>query len=122
MPELPDIIVYVEALEKRLLGQPLQRIRISSPFLLRTFSPPLDSVAGKRVIAIRRVGKRIAFGLETDLWLVIHLMIAGRLHWREPGAKLAGKINIAAFDFPNGTLLLTEAGTKKRAALHLLKG
>ncbi len=122
MPELPDITVYVEALERRLIGEPLQNARIASPFLLRTFAPPIHSVIGKQVLAVRRVGKRIALGFEEELWLVIHLMIAGRLHWRQPGIKLAGKINLAAFDFPDGTLLLTEAGTKKRAALHLLQG
>ena len=122
MPELPDITVYLEALERRVLGQPLKQVRVVSPFLLRTASPPLASVNGKNVIALRRIGKRIAFGLEDDLWLVLHLMIAGRLHWREAGVKLAGKVSLAAFDFPNGALLLTEAGTKKRASLHLVRG
>ena len=122
MPELPDITIYLEALEQRILGQPLQRIRISSPFLLRTAVPPIDLVERKRVLKLRRIGKRIALGLEAQLWLVLHLMIAGRLHWSEPGAKLARKFGLAAFDFPNGTLLLTEAGTKKRASLHLVEG
>ena len=122
MPELPDITVYLEALERRVLGQPLKQVRVVSPFLLRTASPPLASVNGKNVIALRRIGKRIAFGLEDDLWLVLHLMIAGRLHWREAGVKLAGKVSLASFDFPNGALLLTEAGTKKRASLHLMRG
>ena len=122
MPELPDITIYLEALEARILGQPLQRIRISSPFLLRTAVPPIAIAQGKRVVKLRRVGKRIVVGLERELWLVLHLMIAGRLHWREPGAKLARKLGLAAFDFPNGTLLLTEAGTKKRASLHLVEG
>ena len=122
MPELPDITVYLEALERRVLGQPLKQVRVVSPFLLRTASPPLASVNGKNVIALRRIGKRIAFGLEDDVWLVLHLMIAGRLHWREAGVKLAGKVSLAAFDFPNGALLLTEAGTKKRASLHLVRG
>jgi len=122
MPELPDITIYLEALEQRVLDQPLQRIRISSPFLLRTAVPPIDLAQGQRVVKLRRIGKRIAFGLESGLWLVLHLMIAGRLHWREPGAKLVRKLGLAAFDFPNGTLLLTEAGTKKRASLHLVDG
>jgi len=122
MPELPDITIYLEALEERILDRLLQHIRISSPFLLRTAVPPIDVAQSKRVVKLRRIGKRIALGLETGLWLVLHLMIAGRLHWREPGAKLARKLGLAAFDFPNGTLLLTEAGTKKRASLHLVEG
>ncbi len=122
MPELPDITVYLEALEQRILGQELEGVRIGSPFVLRTFDPPLESVRGKTVRELRRVGKRIAIGLEGDLWLVLHLMIAGRLHWKPRGARLAGKNNLAAFDFPNGTLLLTEAGSKRRAALYLLQG
>ncbi len=122
MPELPDITIYLEALEQRIIGQPLQRIRISSPFLLRTAVPPIDLVQRKRVLKLRRIGKRIALGLEAEFWLVLHLMIAGRLHWRESGAKLVRKFGLAAFDFPNGTLLLTEAGTKKRASLHLVEG
>src|SRR5579859_2065215 len=122
MPELPDITIYLEALQKRILSEPLQHIRLGNPFLLRTAVPPLSRAEGKRVVALRRIGKRIALGLEDDLWLVLHLMIAGRLHWREPGAKLARKLGSAAFDFPNGSLLLTEAGTKKRASLHLVQG
>jgi formamidopyrimidine-DNA glycosylase len=122
MPELPDITIYIETLERRILDQPLTKIRIASPFLLRTVSPPIDSISGRTVRRIRRIGKQIAFGFDDDLWLVLHLMIAGRLHWREPGAKLAGKVNLAALDFPNGTLLLTEAGSKKRAALRLVQG
>jgi len=122
MPELPDITIYIEALERRVLGQSPTNIRIASPFLLRTVTPPLNSVIGKRVSSLRRLGKRIAFGFEDDLWLVLHLMIAGRLHWRQPGVKLAGKQNLAAFDFSNGSLVLTEAGTKKRASLHLVQG
>ncbi|HEY0943616.1 MAG TPA: DNA-formamidopyrimidine glycosylase family protein [Opitutaceae bacterium] len=122
MPELPDITVYLESLERRVSGQVLERVRVTSPFLLRTAMPPLSTVHGKKVVALRRLGKRIALGLEGDLWLVLHLMIAGRLHWREPGAKPAGRIGLAAFDFSNGTLVLTEAGTKKRASLHLLQG
>ena len=122
MPELPDIVVYIEALEKRILGQTLDAVRIASPFLVRTAAPPLKSVEGKRVRELRRIGKRIAIGLEEDLWLVLHLMIAGRLHWRARGVKVARPRGLAAFDFPNGSLLLTEAGSKKRASLHLVLG
>ena len=122
MPELPDITVYLEALERRIVGQTLEGVRVNSPFLLRTFDPPLDAVRGKTVRELRRLGKRIAIGLDDELWLVLHLMIAGRLHWKPPGAKLSGKLDLAAFDFPTGTLLLTEAGTKRRASLHLLRG
>ena len=122
MPELPDIVVYIEALEKRILGQTLEHVRVASPFLLRTAAPPLQSVEGKRVREVRRIGKRIAMGLEDDLWLVLHLMIAGRLHWRERGVKVSRPRGLAAFDFPNGSLLLTEAGSKKRASLHVVAG
>ncbi|HUE17028.1 MAG TPA: DNA-formamidopyrimidine glycosylase family protein [Planctomycetaceae bacterium] len=122
MPELPDITIYLEALQRRILGQKLDGVRIGSPFVLRTFEPPLQSVAGKTVRELRRLGKRIALGLEDDLWLVLHLMIAGRLHWKPRGARLAGKNSLAAFDFPNGTLLLTEAGSQRRAALYLVQG
>ncbi|MFO0965404.1 MAG: DNA-formamidopyrimidine glycosylase family protein [Gemmataceae bacterium] len=122
MPELPDIVVYLEALERRVVTQTLQRLRLISPFLLRTFDPPIETVAGKGVLALRRLGKRIVFELEDDLFLVLHLMIAGRLHWKPAGAKPPGKVGLAAFEFPNGTLLLTEAGTKKRASLHLVRG
>jgi formamidopyrimidine-DNA glycosylase len=122
VPELPDIAVYIEALESRILGQMLERVRLVSPFLLRTFDPPLSAVNGKKVVGLRRVGKRIAIGLQDDLWIVLHLMIAGRLHWQAPNAKLSGRRSLAAFDFPNGTLVLTEAGTKHRAALHVLRG
>ena len=122
MPELPDITIYLEALERRILHQPLKQIRVASPFLVRTVAPPLVEANGKQVKELRRIGKRMALGLENELWLVIHLMVAGRLHWREANAKLARKLGLAAFDFPNGTLLLTEAGTKKRASLHLVKG
>lgn len=122
MPELPDVTVYIEALESRIVGQVLERVRLASPFLLRTVEPPLSAVNGKKVRELRRVGKRIAISLEDDLWLVLHLMIAGRLHWRDRGAKLAGKNMPAAFDFPNGTLVLTEAGSQKRASLHLMRG
>ena len=146
MPELPDITIYLEALEKRILNQPLKRVRIVSPFLLRTAVPPVQNIENRRVVALRRLGKRIVFGFEDDLWLVLHLMIAGRLHWHEspgwgeatdePQANLGsrvrsphrsktpsyGKNGLAAFEFPNGMLTLTEAGTKKRASLHLFQG
>jgi formamidopyrimidine-DNA glycosylase len=122
MPELPDISAYLTALEPRIMGQPLEHVRIASAFLLRTAHPPLASVEGRVVRELRRVGKRIAIGLEGDLWLVLHLMIAGRLHWKPPGAKLAGRNNLAAFDFPAGSLVLTEAGSKRRASLHLFSG
>jgi formamidopyrimidine-DNA glycosylase len=136
MPELPDVTLYIEALERRIVGQPLQRVRLASPFLLRTALPPIGAVHEKRVRRLRRLGKRIAIGLEDDLWLVLHLMINGRLHWKacrsaptpsrrwEPGkgAKLAGRSALAAFDFPNGTLTLTEFGPKKRASLHVVRG
>ena len=122
MPELPDIAAYITALEPRIVAQPLIRVRLASPFLLRTVQPPIKSVEGHVVRELRRIGKRIAIGVEGDLWLVLHLMIAGRLHWRLPGAKLAGRQSLAAFDFPNGSLVLTEAGTKHRASLHVLVG
>jgi formamidopyrimidine-DNA glycosylase len=119
MPELPDIAAYIDALEERIIGQPLQQVRIASAFLLRTAQPPVTAVEGHTVRELRRIGKRIAFGFDDGLWLVLHLMIAGRLHWRPVGAKLAGRNNLAAFDFPNGSLVLTEAGTKRRAALYV---
>jgi len=137
MPELPDIAAYITALEPRILGQPLERIRLASVFLLRTVDPPLESVEGRTVVALRRIGKRIAIGVEGDLppqrqrpvvgdpelvWLVLHLMIAGRLHWKPPQAKLAGRNALAAFDFPSGSLTLTEAGSKRRASLHVVRG
>jgi formamidopyrimidine-DNA glycosylase len=122
MPELPDISAYLSALQERIVGQPLQRVRLGSAFLLRTAVPPISEAEGHRVTELRRIGKRISLGLDNDLWLVLHLMIAGRLHWRTPGAKLAGRNNLAAFDFPNGSLVLTEAGTKRRASLHVVKG
>jgi len=122
MPELPDITAYISALESRIVGQPLQHIRLASPFLLRTAQPPLSDTEGRHVRELRRIGKRIAFGFEGDLWLVLHLMIAGRLHWKAPGAKLAGRRSLAAFDFPDGSLVLTEAGTKHRASLHVVSG
>ena len=116
MPELPDISAYLTALEERIMGQPLTQVRIASAFLLRTVQPPLASAEGRTVVALRRIGKRIAIGLDGDLWLVIHLMIAGRLHWRAADAKLAGRNALAAFDFANGSLVLTEAGSKRRAS------
>ncbi len=127
MPELPDIVVYIEALEKRILGQVLEGIRLVSPFLLRTVDPPLASAQGKRVGELRRVGKRIAIGLDDDpagerVWLVLHLMIAGRLHWQKRGAKVSRPRGLAAFDFSNGTLVWTEAGSQKRASLHVVRG
>ncbi|PYX99920.1 MAG: formamidopyrimidine-DNA glycosylase [Acidobacteria bacterium] len=122
MPELPDIVAYISALEPRVIHQPLQRVRIASAFLLRTVQPPITSVEGRVVRELRRIGKRIAFGLGGDFWLVLHLMIAGRLHWRPAEAKLSGRQNLAAFDFPKGSLVLTEAGTQRRASLHLLVG
>jgi formamidopyrimidine-DNA glycosylase len=120
MPELPDIVVYLEALESRISGRTLERVRLASPFLLRTAAPPLTEAGGRSIVALRRVGKRIAIGLEGDLWLALHLMIAGRLHWRKPGAALAGRHALAAFDFENGSLTLTEAGSERRAALFVL--
>ena len=122
MPELPDVVVYVESLRRHVDGSVLLGVRVTSPFVLRTFDPPLADAAGKRVLDVERLGKRIAIGLEDDLFLVVHLMIAGRLRWRQPGAKPPGRLGLAAFDFSSGTLLLTEAGSKKRAALHLVRG
>jgi formamidopyrimidine-DNA glycosylase len=122
MPELPDIAAYITALEPRIVGQPLEHVRLQSAFLLRTAQPPLEDVEGRVIRELRRVGKRIAIGLEDDLWLVLHLMIAGRVHWRPAGAKLAGRQTRAAFDFPNGSLVLTEAGSKRRASLHVARG
>jgi formamidopyrimidine-DNA glycosylase len=122
MPEMPDIAAYISALEPRIVGQPLERVRVAGISLLRTAQPPLTAADGRTVRELRRVGKRIAIGLEGDLWLVLHLMIAGRLHWRPPATKLAGRQSLAAFDFPRGSLVLTEAGTKRRASLHVLDG
>ncbi len=122
MPELPDVTVYVEAVAARVIGQPLLGVRLASPFLLRTVEPPIGEVAGRTVTAVRRLGKRIVLSLEAELHLLLHLMIAGRLHWRPAGAKMPGKRGLATFDFPSGTLLLTEAGSKRRAALHLVNG
>ena len=122
MPELPDITIYIEALEARLLNQPLEKIRLASPFLLRSFEPPILSAEGKKIRGFQRIGKRIVFELEDDLFLVFHLMITGRFHWKKRGIAVPRKFGHAAFDFPTGTLLLTEMGTKKRASLHLVKG
>src|SRR6516165_10656239 len=122
MPELPDIVVYLDCLEPRVKGQALEKVRLASPFLLRTVEPPINAIFGKQVLRLSRLGKRIVFSLEDELFLVLHLMIAGRLHWKPAGAKIPGKVGLAAFDFPTGTLLLTEAGSKKRASLYLVKG
>jgi formamidopyrimidine-DNA glycosylase len=121
MPELPDIASYISALESRIINQRLLRVRITSTFLLRTVEPPIREVEGRLVRELRRIGKRIAIGMDNDLWLVLHLMIAGRLHWRAPQASLAGRNNLAAFDFPDGSLTLTEAGAKRRTSLHLVR-
>ena len=122
MPELPDIVIYLEALERRVIGQRLEGVRIASPFVVRTFDPPVEAAVDHTVLQLRRLGKRIAIGLDGDLWLVVHLMIAGRLHWKPPRARPAAKHCLAAFDFPQGTLLLTEAGAKRRASLHVVQG
>ena len=122
MPELPDIAAYLEALEPRVMGRTLERVRLGNPFLLRTMDPPVANAEGRTVQGLRRVGKRIAIGVEGDIWLVLHLMIAGRLHWRPPHVKLGGRQNLAAFDFEHGTLTLTEAGSKRRASLHVVRG
>jgi formamidopyrimidine-DNA glycosylase len=121
MPELPAVVVYVERLQDRILGESLEAVRLRSPFLLRTVDPPLHAVAGRVVRELSRIGKRIVIGLEGGLFLALHLMVAGRLHWREPGARIPGRIGLAAFDFPRGTLVLTEAGSKRRAALHVVR-
>jgi len=122
MPELPDVVVYVEALRPRVVGRTLEAVRIASPFVLRSVDPPLEAVVGHRVTGVSRLGKRIVIAVEPDLFLVIHLMIAGRLRWRAPHAKLPGRLGLAAFDFENGSLILTEAGTKRRAGLHVVRG
>src|SRR5262249_46832786 len=122
MPELPDVTVYLEALAPRVGGAVLDRVRVRSPFLVRSVEPPLQAVEGKRVVGLRRIGKRIVLGLEEDLFLVVHLMIAGRFRWRPRGAGVPGKLGLAAFDFSTGTLLLTEASSRKRAALHVCQG
>ena len=122
MPELPDISAYIKALEKRIVGQPLTKVRLGSVFLLRSVDPPLTAAEGKTVRELKRIGKRIAIGVDDEIWLVLHLMIAGRLHWKPAGAKLAGRNALAAFDFPNGSLTLTEAGSKRRASLYVVRG
>jgi formamidopyrimidine-DNA glycosylase len=122
VPELPDIVVYIEALQKRIVGQRLDHIRIASPFLLRTAIPPVTDAEGKTVVRLRRIGKRICIGFDNEIWLILHLMIAGRLHWRKRDAKLSPPRGLAAFDFANGTLLRTEAGSQKRASLHVVQG
>jgi formamidopyrimidine-DNA glycosylase len=122
MPELPDIVAYIEALERKMVGQTIQDVRVKSPFVIRSFDPPISSAIGARVAGLRRIGKRIAFALDGDLFLVIHLMIAGRFLWKARGAPMTNKIALAAFDFDSGTLILTEAGTQKRASIHLVRG
>ena len=122
MPELPDIVVYIEALESRIVGLSLERVRLPSPFVLRSVDPPIEEANDKAVIGLRRLGKRIVIGLQGDLFLLIHLMIAGRFHWKGVAAKVPKKTGLAAFDFPSGTLLLTEAGSKRRASLRLVRG
>ena len=122
MPELPDIELYLHALQSRIAGRRLERIRLASPFLVRSFDPPIDQANGKTVLALRRLGKRVVWDLEGDLFLVIHLMIAGRFKWPERGAKIPGKVGLAAFDFENGSLVMTEAGSKRRASLYLVRG
>jgi len=122
MPELPDVTVYVERIEAKLIGREIQRVRIVSPFVLRSVDPPIQEVEGRRVREVRRIGKRIAIGLDGDLWIVIHLMIAGRFRWLKPAAKIPGRLGLAAFDFDNGSLILTEAGTQRRASITLVRG
>jgi formamidopyrimidine-DNA glycosylase len=122
VPELPDVEVYVEALRERVVGRPLEQVRLGNPFLLRTVEPPVSALAGRRVASISRLGKRVVLELEGDLFLALHLMIAGRLHWKPRGARLPGKVGLLALDFPEGTLTLTEAGSKRRAAMHVVEG
>jgi formamidopyrimidine-DNA glycosylase len=122
MPELPDITIYLDALASRVLHQPLERLRIGNPFIVRSIEPPVSAVEGRRVIALRRLGKRIVFAMEGDLFIVLHLMIAGRLRWRDRGAAIPGKVGLAAFDFPTGTAILTEQGAKRQASIHLISG
>jgi formamidopyrimidine-DNA glycosylase len=122
MPELPDVNAYLCALDTRIVGRTLGKVRVASAFVLRTAQPPIADLQGQVVRELRRIGKRVVIGMSNDLWVVIHLMIAGRLHWRAPGVKLSGRNNLAAFDFAEGSLLLTEAGTKRRASLHVLRG
>jgi formamidopyrimidine-DNA glycosylase len=122
MPELPDVTVYVERIQALAAGQPLEKVRVASPFLVRTFDPPVEAVEGAILTSVRRLGKQIVLGFDNDLYLAIHLMIAGRLHWKERGARIPGKVGLAAFDFPVGTMTLTEASSKKRAAIHVVRG
>src|SRR5215212_4075478 len=122
MPELPDVVVYIEALTARVVGQPLEKIRIGNPFIIRTIDPPPQKLEGLHVRALRRMGKRIVFAFENDLFMVMHLMIAGRLRWRDRGAAIPGKVGMAAFDFPAGALLFTEQGSKRQASIHLVRG
>jgi formamidopyrimidine-DNA glycosylase len=122
VPELPDVVVYLEALAPRILGQPLGRFRLGNPFIVRTIEPPPAEFEGRRITALQRMGKRLVFGFEGDRFLILHLMIAGRLRWRDRGAAIPGKAGLAAFDFPSGTLLLTEAGAKRQASIHLVRG
>src|SRR5215813_14397583 len=122
MPELPDVLLYIETLKPRVLNQTLERVRLSSPFVVRSVDPPISTINGRKVVRLRRLGKQIVFEFDDELFLVIHLMIAGRFQWKERGAKIPGKLGLAAFDFPSGTLLLTEAGSKKRASLNLVAG
>jgi formamidopyrimidine-DNA glycosylase len=122
MPELPDLTIYIESLETRIVGQRLESIRLGNPFILRTFDPPASSLSGKLVKRVWRIGKRMVFELEDELYVIVHLMIAGRFHWKKPKAKIGGKVCHAGFDFSNGTLLLTEASTRKRASMHLVEG
>src|SRR3954468_6309441 len=122
MPELPDITIYLDALAARVLRQPLERLRIGNPFIVRTIEPTVTALEGRKVIALRRLGKRILFAMEGDLFIVLHLMIAGRLRWRDRGAAIPGKVGLAAFDFPNGSLILTEAGSRRQASLHIVSG
>jgi formamidopyrimidine-DNA glycosylase len=122
MPELPDVVVYIEALQARVIGQPVEAVRLGNPFIIRTIEPSRDALLGRRVQGLRRMGKRIVFALEEDLFVVVHLMIAGRLRWRDRGAALPGRIGLLAFDFPTGTLLLTEAGSRRQASVHIVRG
>ncbi len=122
MPELPDITIYLDALAPRVLQQPLERLRIGNPFIVRTIAPPVTALEGTRVIALRRLGKRLVFAMENDVFIVLHLMIAGRLRWRDRGAAIPGKVGLAAFDFPTGTAILTEQGAKRQASIHLISG
>ena len=122
MPELPDVVAYLTALGPRVVGQRLERIRLASPFVLRSVDPPPSAAAGRTVVGLRRLGKRIVLALEGEIFVVIHLMIAGRLHWRPAGARPPGRVGLAALDFPDGTLTLTEAGTRRRASIHLVRG